>query len=208
MKMAFWICTILLLLLGCIGFVEKFFKIDWSRNVWMLLLILFVTATVVQVLIATAEDETSGRRIEDQTRKLQAMDRDSVAMGEQLGKQRAELDAARSQVENLRRFTEVAKLNASGSWTRGGDISFESDLTGLLQPFVTVEGNKIRVQKDPDAEAIYRKVVAEVPDFPFGHYFLALCLRQRGVIEWKCPRGDRNGTVSRNDSCRRTQRRT
>ena len=184
MQMSFWICTIVLLLLGCIGFVEKVCKIDWSRKVWMSLLAVFIIATALQVLIANTDANASARRSEDQTAKVQAMERDSAVMAEQLAKQRAELDVANSQVENIRRFTEVAKLNASGSLTRGGDISFESDLTRLLQPIVTIDENTIRVRKDSEAEAIYKNVVAKFPDFPFGHYYLAISLRERAAIDW------------------------
>jgi hypothetical protein len=55
----------------------------------------------------------------------------------------------------------------------------------MLQPVVTFEGSIGRVQMNSEAEAIYRRVVVEYPDFPFGHYYLALCLREKADTDWR-----------------------
>lgn len=49
----------------------------------------------------------------------------------------------------------------------------------------TVEGNKTSIQIEPEAEQRYREIIQKYPKFPFGHYFLAVCLRKGGNDEWR-----------------------
>jgi len=88
----------------------------------------------------------------------------------------------------IRDYSAVALLDALGNPPNmgpGSDIKIQNELTSLLEGMFSIRNGKIHMRKDQEAEARYRKIIAKFPNFPFGHYFLALCLRDRGDPQWR-----------------------
>lgn len=54
-----WICTIILAIIGSLGLAEKLINIKWGKRTWSSLLIVFVVATLAQVFISLAQDRAS-----------------------------------------------------------------------------------------------------------------------------------------------------
>ena len=93
-----------------------------------------------------------------------------------------------SELATIRDYSLVARRDALGNPPGGGigsDIKFNDDLTRLLEDMYTINDNQIIMRRGPEAEQRYREVIQKFPKFPFGHYFLALCLREHGDNEWK-----------------------
>lgn len=87
-------------------------------------------------------------------------------------------------------YSNVARLDALGNppgLGPGGDISFNSPLTNAIRPHYRYDKNtkKIHMSRSKEAEETYRELIENFPTFPFGYYFLVLCLRERGDQEWR-----------------------
>ena len=88
----------------------------------------------------------------------------------------------------VREYSSVARRDALGNPPGGGigsDIKFNDELTKLLEDMYAIKDDQIRMLRGQEAEHRYRNVIQKFPKFPFGHYFLAICLRERGDDEWR-----------------------
>jgi hypothetical protein len=88
----------------------------------------------------------------------------------------------------IRDYSAVATLDALGNPPGAGpgsDIKFQNELTSMLEGTFSIAHGKIQMRRDHQAEAQYREVIAKFPDFPFGYYYLALCLRERRDPQWR-----------------------
>lgn len=88
----------------------------------------------------------------------------------------------------LRDYSSVARLDALGNPPGAGigsDLKVDTELTKLLEGTYTVARSRIFMKRDPEAEQRYRTVIERFPKFPFGYYFLAICLRERGDKKWR-----------------------
>jgi len=91
-------------------------------------------------------------------------------------------------MEAVRDYSAVARLDALGNPPGvgiGSDIKVNTKLVGLLANTYQVKGTQIFMNRTADAEEQYRIVVERYPRFPFGHYYLALCLRDRSDESWR-----------------------
>lgn len=88
----------------------------------------------------------------------------------------------------VREYSSVARLDALGN-PPGYGIGFEhvwiDDLTRLFEDMYTIDDGRISMRRGPEAEQRYREVIQRFPKFPFGYYFLAVCLKERGEEEWR-----------------------
>ncbi len=82
-------------------------------------------------------------------------------------------------------YSDVARLNTQGKPFPDGDIAFNSALSRMMEGTYKLDGNTFFFYRSPEAEAQLRKVIANYPDFPFAHYALALCMRDRGDAGWR-----------------------
>lgn len=92
------------------------------------------------------------------------------------------------QLVAVREYSWIARLDALGNPPGGGigsDIKYNTELTNLLRDMYTLKGEQIIMERGSEAEQRYREVIDKYPKFPFGHYFLALCFRERGSVEWQ-----------------------
>lgn len=95
---------------------------------------------------------------------------------------------AKADIAAVREYSWIARLDALGNPPGtgfGSALEYKDELTGLLKDMYTIIGNQLIMKKGPEPELRYRKVIERFPKFPFGHYFLALSLRDRGVDEWQ-----------------------
>ena len=93
-----------------------------------------------------------------------------------------------SDVVAVREFSSVASLDALGyplGYGINSDHTFSNDLTRLLEGMYTIKDNKVSMQRGPEAEKQYKELIKKFPKFPFGYYFLAVCLRESGNDEWR-----------------------
>lgn len=85
-------------------------------------------------------------------------------------------------------YSSVAKLDALGNPPGSGfgsDIVYNSELTSLLKGTYSVRDNQIFMKRNVKSESRYKEIINKYPNFPFGHYYLALCLRDKGDVSWK-----------------------
>ena len=88
----------------------------------------------------------------------------------------------------LRDYSSVANRDALGNPNYAGigsDIKYNDELTSLLADMYSIEGSQIVMKRGLEAEQRYREIIDKFPKFPFGYYFLAFCLRERGDDEWR-----------------------
>jgi hypothetical protein len=120
------------------------------------------------------------------TSALQRLSDDLSALSAKTRQLEGEARSLREQVESVRDYADVARLTFNGSEFVGGDISFNSPLTRIMEgTFTEVGEGRFRKVCDQAALAKYREAIRQFPRFPFSHYWLALCLRERGDTEWR-----------------------
>jgi hypothetical protein len=93
-----------------------------------------------------------------------------------------------SDVYALKEYSTIAQLDAVGNppgYGPGSDIKFNSELTDLLRYTYTVKDSQYYMNRTPEAESTYKIVIEKYPKFPFGYYFLVLCLREKKDESWK-----------------------
>jgi hypothetical protein len=85
-------------------------------------------------------------------------------------------------------YSEVARLDALGNppgLGPGSDISINNELTKLLKDTYVFKDGQIRMSRSAESESKYRQLIQKYPKFPFGYYFVALCLRDNRNEEWR-----------------------
>ena len=98
----------------------------------------------------------------------------------------AEIEKVRGQVETIRDYAEVAKLNYVGTTgTVGMGLVETTAISRALAAGVEVVGNTSKYRCDDQSLQTFRDVAVRFPRFPFSHYALAFCLQQRGDDAWK-----------------------
>lgn len=85
-------------------------------------------------------------------------------------------------------YSEVARLDAVGNPPGLGpdsDISMNTELVNLLKDTYVLRDGRFHMSRSTESEAKYRQVIEKYPKFPFGYYFVVLCLKDKGNDEWK-----------------------
>ncbi len=93
-----------------------------------------------------------------------------------------------SMLVHIRDYSSVAQLDALGQPPNMGinsDVKVKNKLTMLLEGTYSIANGQIFMKRDSKVEQRYRSIIEEYPNFPFGYYYLALCLRERGDDEWR-----------------------
>ncbi len=91
-----------------------------------------------------------------------------------------------TEITVVREYADVAMLTFNGSQFSGGDISINSPLTTILEGTHTeVSPNQFRRVCTEESMGRYRQAIRDFPRFPFSYYWLALCLRESGDLQWK-----------------------
>ena len=92
------------------------------------------------------------------------------------------------QIVHVRDYSSIAQLDGLGNppgYGIGSDHIMDNELTRLIKGTYTIEDEKISMERDASSEEVYRIIVKKFPKFPFGYFYLALCLRGRGDERWK-----------------------
>ena len=117
---------------------------------------------------------------------LQRLSDDLSALSVKTRRLEGEAQFLRQQVESVRDYSDVARLTFNGSEYVGGDITFSSPLTKIMEgTFTEVSPGRYRRVCTDAAVAKYKKAIQEFPRFPFSYFWLALCLRDRGESPWQ-----------------------
>jgi hypothetical protein len=117
---------------------------------------------------------------------LQRLSDDLSALSTKTRQLEGEAQFLRQQVESVRDYSDVARLTFNGSEYVGGDITFSSPLMKIMEgTFTEVSPDRYRRVCTDVALTKYRKAIQVFPRFPFSHFWLALCLRDRGESSWQ-----------------------
>jgi len=103
-----------------------------------------------------------------------------------LAKLAAEVDLQRKELNTIRRYTQVSKLNIIGTTgTVRPPLTEETDISRLLEGTFTISNNQASYSCNAATIAKFQEVITRFPDFPFSYYALASCLRLRSDASWK-----------------------
>lgn len=103
-----------------------------------------------------------------------------------LAKLADEVDLQRKQLNAIRRYTQVSKLNFIGTTgTVAPPLKEETGISRILEGTFAIDNNRARYSCDPAAIAKFQEVIVKFPDFPFSYYAVAFCLSRRGDSSWK-----------------------
>lgn len=117
---------------------------------------------------------------------LQRLSDDLSALSTKTRQLEGEAQFLRQQIESVRDYSDMARLTFNGSEYVGGDITFSSPLTKIMEgTFTVVIPDRYRRVCTDAALTKYRKAIQAFPRFPFSHFWLALCLRDRGESSWQ-----------------------
>jgi hypothetical protein len=98
----------------------------------------------------------------------------------------SEVDKLRNELEALRQYSEVARLDVDG--TRGEARPPLVETTGIsiaMKPAIIVEGDHHRFLCDADAIGAYRSTIARFPKYPFSYFGLVVCLQASRDDSWR-----------------------
>jgi len=115
------------------------------------------------------------------TRRFPELETDAA-----LAKLATEVDLQRDELNSIRRYTQVSKLNIIGTTgTVLPPLTEETGISRMLKGTFTIANDSASWSCDAVTTAKFQEVIAKFPDFPFTYYALATCLRQRGDGSWK-----------------------
>jgi hypothetical protein len=98
----------------------------------------------------------------------------------------ADVDQQRKELNTIRRYTGVSKLNVIGTTgTVQAPLREETGISRILEGAFTITNDRASYSCDASAIEKFREVIAKFPDFPFSYSGLASCLRLRGDSAWK-----------------------
>ena len=113
-------------------------------------------------------------------------------IGKEVRSLRGRTSALEHEVEGVKRYGSVAKLNGfglSGKYGPGSGIRERTQLSRVLEEAYTRIKNRGRERYlhrcDETGIAAYRKAAEINPDFPFSHWALARCAAKTGDKEWR-----------------------
>ena len=184
--------------LGCLFVITSItLFITWEKD---------VQARGKQTRIAQAAQEredkahTERKEISDEIRQLAALvgemdpgltDEQALSrVGREIHRLRDRTSELEDEIDGLRKYSRVARLNVVGLSGRAGKGLTESTpesraLEGAFKR--TGEGSTLQYSAKCDDEGMsqYRYVAAKLSDFPFAHWALASCLRTAGDPRWR-----------------------
>lgn len=99
-----------------------------------------------------------------------------------------DIEEQKRTVEALRDYSDIAHLDALGyppGFGPGSDLKVNSQLVEMLKETYTIRKKQLFMRRDSQAEVTYRAVIGKYPNFPFGYYFVSLCLRERKDVAWR-----------------------
>ncbi|MSP40264.1 MAG: hypothetical protein EXR70_17380 [Deltaproteobacteria bacterium] len=103
-----------------------------------------------------------------------------------LAKLAQEVDLQRQELDVIRQYTEISKLNFIGTTgTAGHGLKEETGISRVLEGAYTTDNVRSQYSCDSVALAKFQEVIAKFPTFPFSYYALAFCLRQRDDKFWQ-----------------------
>ena len=90
------------------------------------------------------------------------------------------------QITGLKRYSDVAELNARGvRGIAGPGLTESSPISRALQGAYAERGGRLYPRCDVNRLAQFGTVAQEYPDFPFAHYALAVCQQKLGNSSWR-----------------------
>jgi hypothetical protein len=94
--------------------------------------------------------------------------------------------ALRAQVEAVRDYAQISRLNPNGvTGAVKPPLVEQSAISRALVGAVKISGDDLQYLCDPAALQKFRDVISLNPRFPFPYVALALCLRQQGDPSWR-----------------------
>jgi len=110
----------------------------------------------------------------------------ALDVGVALAKLADDVRAQQKQLEIIRDYTEVAKLNFAGtSGTAVLPLAEQTPISRMLDGALTITDGRSQYKCDPASIQQYETVSTQSPRFPFAYYALAFCLSQSGDATWK-----------------------
>lgn len=118
--------------------------------------------------------------------KTIALERYSGNETDALAKLALKLHDIEEGLEVLSNYQGVSHFDPFGhTMALGAGLAENSPLIDLLKDSWEVKENKIYPKVTPEALAKYEEAVQKFPDFPFGYYAMAVCLRALGDPRWR-----------------------
>ena len=113
-------------------------------------------------------------------------------IGDEIQSLRGRTTELERELDGVKRYSSVAKLNAAGLTGRirpGSGLKESTALSEVLEGAYTRiddgEQERLRVRCDDQAIAAFHRATIINPDFPFGHWSLAICAAKAGDKVWR-----------------------
>jgi hypothetical protein len=100
-------------------------------------------------------------------------------------KTKRQVGSLEAKTNDLKDYSEIAKLNAIGLPGDGLEVLFTSPLHELLKGQVSGLASEYKYATTPQAQEAYKRVTEAYPTYPWGWFLYAVCLRHRGDGNWK-----------------------
>lgn len=108
-----------------------------------------------------------------------------ISSWDHLGSER-EVTTLQTQLDTIRNYTEVSKLNFVGkTGTVTPPLLEETGVSRMLAGTYTITENHSRYICDQTAIEKFHEVISRYPSFPFSYYALAFCLTRREDSSWR-----------------------
>ncbi|MBM9514591.1 hypothetical protein [Desulfogranum marinum] len=117
--------------------------------------------------------------------KTIALERYTGPENERLNKLANQITTLSADIDALRKYNNVSELNVDGKpFSNSETITVTTPISSILEGTYTHEANTFNFRCDKKSDRKYDEVINKFPNFPFGYYFKAACLRKKNNKNW------------------------
>lgn len=105
---------------------------------------------------------------------------------EEISDYQESLDAYSTDVETVKTFSSMSQFDVFGKdLPVGAGLSYHTGISVLMDSVYVPFGTGVRCDCTNTSIDRLRRVIDEYPTYPFSHYWMAYCLREKGEVGWQ-----------------------
>lgn len=177
----FWLFVIPigLLIIGCIGFLEKIFNFEMPTGLRYILLIAFIIFSISQMI-------KSYKREEESRSQIQSLTDNECKLWETA--QKAEIASTEAiQKQELLEYQDISLFNVIGN--KSGKVMgipfIPTPINNWSVPYIVRSKDEIDFKCSPESIDACELVIKKIPLYPFSYYFLAKCQKEQNDKKWQ-----------------------
>jgi len=202
-----------LVLLGAVGFVEKIFSVEFSKNLRILFITIFISFSVGNLFYSHYKENSVNLKLQTGKEQIADLTKKEADLRQKLHQTEGDLGSAKGQIADLTEknrhlqqdvkeahdaaaaakaetdalteYGEVATYTFYGLQQSGQFLSPFTPVSKWTEGYLTVSNNKYLFKCTTDAIKHYKDLIIKCPKFPFPYLALSGCLLKHGDPSWR-----------------------